>query len=125
LSPAPLIKPEEIDLVKQYIILPILLRFLEQDIATLDNLQLNLSLVVVANFKTEHRNTLKEIATLKKQLWKCGIKVIEREETDISLTAKYLCRGFNHEMNLLWSFVRAQIAIKFSGDLKVDLTDGE
>jgi hypothetical protein len=120
-SKAPLIKPDEIEMVKQYVLLPVLLNYLEQDLATLKKLQLHLSLVVAANFNTVHHELLIETANLKKQLFKRGIKIVGQQQDEAGIHIKYLCRGWNHDMSLLWGFIKAQAVIKLSGELGIDL----
>lgn len=125
MSPAPLIALEEIDFVKQYLLLPILLKFLEKDIETIQNLKLYMSLVYVTNFKFAQREAIKEMNLLGKQMRIRGIKIISQQQFHEGLHAEYLCRGYQHEMTLLWSFIKAQVAIKLSEYLKVNLADGD
>lgn len=123
MSPAPYLQSEEIELVKKVIILPILLKFLGQDLDVMQKNELHMWLLYNAQLKSVGNKILRELKELEKQMRKRGIKILSQQHESNGLFTQFLCRGYEHEMSLLHGFIQAQITMILSEYLKIELTE--
>ncbi|MNC48398.1 hypothetical protein D3C81_358470 [compost metagenome] len=117
---APTRTDEDSSYVKMYILLPMILTAFERD-----------KLVAKKSFKTPMpyvvliESAIKRVeADLKetrRKLRILGIKVYEETRTEISIDARYLCRGYHHEFSMLWSFVKAESSVLMERYLGIDI----
>ncbi len=121
MSPAPIQEFEDINIVKQYILLPILATYLERDIKSLEKSQLHLSQVYVKQYKLIQEKVFKDIYYISKQMRVRGLKVYEQQKTQKDIKAKYLCRGYRDTMNLSLNFIKVQVTLLLSEYLNIDL----
>ncbi|MCH1624859.1 hypothetical protein [Fredinandcohnia quinoae] len=123
MASAPYLQFKEIELVKRVIILPILLKSLDQDLAVLQKNKLHMWLVYNAHLKSIGSAIKRELKELEKQMKQRGIKILSQQHESNGLFTQFLCRGYEHEISLLHGFIHAQITIILSEYLKIDLTE--
>jgi len=121
----PMQTTDEPDLVKSYVLLPILMDVLERDIATLAIVSLKLPIVYITCLQRAQNAILAELTTLRGQLRNKGIKVYQQERTKQALEVRYLCRGYHHQFTMLWTVVKPEIERKLSEFMQVDLTQAK
>lgn len=102
---------EEAGWVKEFLLLPLILDLMERD--------LRLVLSGASSFKLPELYTdilrrlqsriTRELAEIRQQMRRHGIKVYEQHRTQSGLEARYLCRGYQYECSMLWGFARAEI----------------
>ncbi len=93
----PLQTEEDLRLVKEYILLPILLDVLERDIQILKIVQLKMASIYVGALQHVQDKVMTDLAILRKRLREHGIKVFEQQRGALSVQAGYLCRGYEHK----------------------------
>ncbi|MFD2445951.1 hypothetical protein ACFSO7_18485 [Bacillus sp. CGMCC 1.16607] len=123
MSPAPFLQSQEIELVKKVILLPILLKNLDQDLDAMQKNSLHMWLLYNAQIKSIVNAIKMELKELEKQMRKKGIKILSQQQESNGLFTQFLCRGYEHEISLLQGFIQAQIIIIFSEYLKIELTE--
>lgn len=104
--PAP--SEEELDAVKRYVLLGVVVRILDHDIRVVDSSPMKLPRFYESMLRGLQDRVLLELAALRKTFRTAGIKVFEERREADGLTAEYLCRGYRHQFTMLWSFVRAE-----------------
>jgi hypothetical protein len=120
----PMLNQEELRMVKESILIPIMLDYLESDINTAHSAGFKLDLILISGLRKVQDDIINEHYLLKKQLRERGIKVLPEKQTRTGIEADYLCRGYQHHMTLLWGTVRTEALKKASQYTGVKLTDG-
>ncbi|QMV42863.1 hypothetical protein [Cohnella cholangitidis] len=120
----PMLNREELRMVKESILIPIMLDYLESDIHTAQSAGFKLDMILIHGLKKVQDDIINEHYSIKKQLRERGIKVLPEERTKLGVEADYLCRGYQHHMTLLWGTVRTETLKKASEYTGVKLTDG-
>jgi hypothetical protein len=113
---------EELVLVKDCIIYPVILDVLERDIGKMKLMDLKIPLIYIGNLKHVQNLVTHELTDIKRELRGRGIKIYEQERSTNGMTAKYLCRGYHHQIAFLPSVIRSCVIIKVSVLLNLDLT---
>ncbi|KIL36381.1 hypothetical protein SD71_07830 [Cohnella kolymensis] len=116
------IDKEEMAWVKDFLILPVMLDYLEKDIATIEKSGLNTDIVLIQELKGVQSEALNEHILIKRKLKERGIKVYAQRHTARGLDAEYLCRGYKHTLLLLWGKVRTEVLERTSRYAGVKLT---
>jgi hypothetical protein len=106
---------EEQRRVKDHLIIPVMLDYLEEDISVIQKSGLKTDLILIAALKKVQDDILNEHFGIRMDLRKAGIKVYDEQRTKTAIEARYLCRGYEHRISLLWSLVRTEVLNKVSG----------
>lgn len=123
-------KPQEVTnkelvLVKDSIIYPVILDVLEYDIGKMKRMDFKIPMIYIGNLKHVQNLVTHELTDIKRELRRCGIKIYAQEQSaQKGISAKYLCRGYIHEISFLPSVIRSCVMIKVSVLLNLDLTSG-
>ncbi|MBP2240774.1 hypothetical protein J2Z40_001333 [Cytobacillus eiseniae] len=105
---APLVMEEDLQLVKEYVLLPILLDVLESDITKFRTAKLKMNDIYEKSLRQVQDQIITKMAELRKQMRERGIKVYEQQQNKLFVEAHYLCRGYHHKFSMLWNLVRAE-----------------
>ena len=112
MSRAPMEKTEEeLLMVKQSLILPIVLDVLAHDIRVLQGSTAKMNGLYVKYLHSLQDQVSLELYHLRRQLRQKGIKVFRQERAKKGLEAEYLCRGYEHQFMMLWGVVKAEVEI--------------
>jgi hypothetical protein len=104
----PIQTEEELDIIKRYVLLGIVVRILDHDIRIVGASAMKLPRFHESVLRGLQDRVLLELAGLRRQFRDVGIKVYEEKRDPDGLTAKYVCRGYHHSFSMLWGFVRAE-----------------
>jgi hypothetical protein len=116
---------EDHSIVKTYLELPYVLRIVEMYIRKLESSNMKLSYVFVLYLKGLQSEVFTQINDTKRVMRNRGIKIIQEDETEDSLMARYKCRGYEHPISLLWGKVRSDTEVKLAELMGVDITKME
>lgn len=120
--PVPWQTEAEAELVKRAILLPVLLDLLERDRQALADIPLKVPHIYRGFIGSLQGAAMDELAQVRKDMRKHGIKVFEERRTNFGLEARYLCRGYRYEFDMLWGLVKAEI-FQLLGDYSgIDIT---
>jgi hypothetical protein len=111
-------------MVKEAILIPVMLDYLQSDIETVHTAGLKLDLIFIRGLTKIQDDIINEHYVLKRELRARGIKLLPEKQTRAGIEADYLCRGYEHHMTLLWGTVRTEALKKASHYTGVKLTDG-
>ncbi|WP_244944324.1 hypothetical protein [Paenibacillus polymyxa] len=114
---------EDLRLVIEYLELPYLLTVLELNLKKMKDSNFKLSYLFELHLIKIQKRVTKDQYQVRQSMRKRGVKVIEQNEEKDKLTAKYLCRGYMHDVRLLWSKVRSDTEVRLAEYLDVDITE--
>ncbi|QGQ96170.1 hypothetical protein EHS13_15440 [Paenibacillus psychroresistens] len=112
---------DELVMVKNCIIYPVILDVLERDIGKMKNADFKIPLVYIGSIKNIQKIVTVELTDLNRELRNRGIKIFDQETSQRGITAKYLCRGYKHEVKFLPSMIKACVVVKVCVLLNLDL----
>jgi hypothetical protein len=112
---------DELVMVKNCIIYPVILDVLERDIGKMKLADFKIPLVYIGSLQNIQKIVTLELTDTNRELRKRGIKILEQETSSFGITAKYLCRGYNHEVKFLSSMIKSCVLVKVCVLLNLDL----
>lgn len=107
-SVPPVQTEEELDLVKRYVLLGIVMRILDHDIRAIGVSGMKLPRFYESVLRAVQDRVLLDLAATRKLFRESGIKVYEERREQDGLHAQYVCRGYHHRFFMLWGFVKAE-----------------
>jgi hypothetical protein len=125
LKTSPLQTEADIQLVKDHLILTVMLDMLEIEVRKLRRGDLHTSALLARQFRKIQKETQKELYEVHRSFRKNGIRIVETARTKGYVEARYLCRGYEHEMMLLGDTVKASIEVRLADRLDIDLDADE
>lgn len=120
----PALTPEERALVKDALILPVMLDFLREDISTVHRMGLKLDLIIMGSLRAVEQQIITEHLNVRAEMRRRGIKLLPAERSKAGIEGSFLCRGYRHRTQLLWSVIRTEVLKKASRYTGVRLTGG-
>lgn len=121
---APLLEPHEIQMVKDWVLLPVLVDVIQRDIRRLRHADMRFMPLFTQMLEEAQACVMHDVSTLKRELHMHGIRVYEQHRTKQCLKVKYKCRGYEHQLHLLWEIVRVEVLKKMSEYLNINFMDG-
>ncbi|MFC6332546.1 hypothetical protein ACFP56_07900 [Paenibacillus septentrionalis] len=94
--------------IKQYVLLEMVLRIIDHDVRAIGNSNIKLPRLYESLLRGIQDRVLLDMADLRRMFRKNGIKIYEEIQGKEGLLAKYVCRGYHHELFLLWGFVKVE-----------------
>jgi hypothetical protein len=101
--------------------LPVLLDVLERDIRAFTASKLKMSEVYVGVLRKLQAKATFELAYANRQTNKLGIRIHSEARTKSGLKAQYNCRGYQHDIHMLWDLVKAEIEVRLAAYLRINL----
>jgi hypothetical protein len=99
---------KELELVKRYVMLGIVIRILDHDIRIIGSTATKLPRLYESMLRGLQDRVLLELADIRRQFRESGIQVSGEKRTTDGLTATYRCGGYQHHFSFLWTFVKAE-----------------
>ncbi|MBD2861587.1 hypothetical protein [Paenibacillus oceani] len=102
----------EIQLIKNFIILPLVLNVFSRDMKKVEQEHLFKTFKpYLAMYGQVLDKITKDITKVKRELVKAGIKVHDGTRTKDELIHEYLCRGYTGKFAMLWKTLAAEVEI--------------
>lgn len=105
---------EDIELLREFILLPIVLTVFERDKKIIESSQVKISSPYVETINWVMDRVIKDLSEIKEQMRKRGIKVVKESHTTFSLRYEFLCRGFRDVFEMPREFVKAETEVRMS-----------
>ncbi|CAM4418131.1 hypothetical protein U9M73_08695 [Paenibacillus phoenicis] len=121
MSPIPWQTQEEAEMIKQYVLLPLLLDVLERDQRALASASLKLPQVYKGLIRLLQNAAAADLARVRQGMREHGLKVFEERRTNLGIEARYLCRGYTYEFSMLWGLVKAELIRRLCAYLGIDV----
>lgn len=106
--PPPIQTEDELELVKHFVLLGIVMRILDHDIRVIAASGMKLPRFYESLLRGMQDRVLLDLADLRRQFRGRGIKIYEEKQEPDGLRAQYVCRGYHHQFFMLWGFVKAE-----------------
>jgi len=113
---------DDLRLVKESILLPVVMDVLEADIKRLSESNLRMTTVYIEMLKTLQQMVIADMYSVKQRMRKHGIKVYPQRRTKQCLEADYLCRGYHNKISLLWGLVKSDVQLTLCKYMGINLT---
>ncbi|KOP64340.1 hypothetical protein AMS62_03015 [Bacillus sp. FJAT-18019] len=117
------LKTEELILVKDYILLPLLLDVVENDQSILSTAALKMPVITNVLINRLQTAALADLTQVRKNMRDLGLKVYEQKKTHLGVEVEFLCRGYHHDLSMLWGLVDTEIEQKAYTYLGLDIAD--
>ncbi|HEY2494899.1 MAG TPA: hypothetical protein VGI33_18570 [Paenibacillus sp.] len=104
----------ELLLVKKYIELPILLDVLEYDKQQIINSRMSLRNLFSEYLSSVQNQVSKDFYIIKNELISKNIRIIEESRTEDRVIGQYICRGYQQQIEMLWSKVKYDSEVMLS-----------
>lgn len=117
------LKPDETKLVKDYTLLPLLLDVLENDRSILSRADLKtpeLTNVIIDHLQ---QAALADLTQVRRNMRDRGLKVYEDRRTKLGIEIEFLCRGYHHNLSMLWGLIEAEIEQRSYNYLGIEMAD--
>lgn len=122
MKPIPWQTEEEAEMVKEYILLPMMLDVLERDRLVLTEARFKLPEVYGALIAWLQASVTTDLTRVRQNMREHGMRVFEARRTKLGVEARYLCRGYTYELSMLWGLVKAEIVQRLCTYLGIDIT---
>ena len=122
MGPLQAITIEDRELVKRYILLPLVIRAFERDSQIIQSGQIKTPDPYVDAISAAVKKANAELSGIKQKFFKKGLKVIQQKTDEDGIDTKFMCRGYNEDMYLRWEFISAQASILMRKYLGLDVT---
>jgi hypothetical protein len=116
------VSEEELILVKEYVLMPVILDVLERDIGKMKLADLKIPIIYIGNLKQTQDAVTQELNRIRLELRKRGIKVYDRQQSAKGIEASYLCRGYQHKLSFLPNLIRTTVIMKLAQLMNIDIT---
>ncbi|TYP77511.1 hypothetical protein [Paenibacillus methanolicus] len=113
---------EEIDMVKEVLILTVMLDLIEFEVRRLKTAGLKMLIIHTRKLRAIQDMLPKELHRMHRELKMRGVRIIETNRARGHIKGHYLCRGYEYEMLLQGDTIRAEIQIKLAAHYGIDLT---
>lgn len=105
---APIQEEFEADAVKEYVLLEMVLRVIDHDVKAIGSSKIKLPRLYESMLRGVQDRVLLDMADSRRLFRKNGIKIYEECQEQDGLRAKYVCRGYHHQIFMLWGFVKVE-----------------
>lgn len=118
-EPQPVIRknvptPEEINLVRDYAILPIILSIVESNRRSIEDSTYSLRKLYVCAANALLDLIHADLARVRKNLKQRNIKVYEEERIDNMIQFRFNCRGYEDQFTMIRDIIRAEASVRIS-----------
>lgn len=122
MTPVPWQTQEEAEMIKQYVLLPLLLDVLERDRRALAAAPLKMPQVYKGLIGLLQASATADLTRVRRSMREHGMKVFEERRTELGIEVRYLCRGYTYEFSMLWGLMKAEIIERLCSYLGIDIT---
>ncbi|MBW7473156.1 hypothetical protein K0T92_00200 [Paenibacillus oenotherae] len=105
---------EEINLVREYALLPLLLSIVESNLRTIENTTYSLRKLYVLAAQALLELIHADLVRVRKTLRERNIKVYEEERIDNTIQFRFNCRGYEDKFTMVRDFVRAEANVRIA-----------
>ncbi|MEC0090040.1 hypothetical protein [Paenibacillus macquariensis] len=103
---------KEMDMMREYILLPVALHIVEKKILEVEMSPQMLKLLYSTAAKVLANHIREDIQKSKKVLFERSIRVFEDSKSDSELTYRYICRGMEDQFVMTKDYMRAEVSVR-------------
>ncbi|WP_438432076.1 hypothetical protein [Gorillibacterium sp. sgz500922] len=101
----------EQQLVKHYVLLPVLLTMLQQDIDTIRDSSVRISLPHVVVIQRMMDSVREDLARIRGKLGLAGIRIYSEDKNADGISCRYVCRGYRETYRISRAEVKTEIGL--------------
>jgi len=109
---SPMATKEELDLVRSYILLPLILTVAEKNLQQAERLTMTLKPLYVRATEILMDTVTKDLTNIRREMKQRNIKVIEDELRDSVMYYRMYCRGYEDRFGIMREVVRAEMQVR-------------
>ncbi|MCL6458581.1 MAG: hypothetical protein K6T85_11305 [Gorillibacterium sp.] len=109
--------PEELIMLRDYILLPHLLTMVQHNKEDIDSSSLLLKKLYQIATQVLMDRISKDIYALRREFSRRSIKVFADEQEDVVYYFKYICRGYENKFGIIREVMRAELSVKLTAYL--------
>jgi hypothetical protein len=106
--------PEELTMVRDYVLLPHMLTMIQKSIDDIRNVPNLLNKLYVTAAQVLMNKISQDMYDLKRELSRRNIKVLNDEQVDLVVYYKYNCRGYEERLGMVREVARAEISVRLT-----------
>ncbi len=110
----------ELELLREFVLLPIVLTVFERDKKVIEQSELKLKQPYIEAINAAMDKITRKLTQMKSEMHKKRLKVAKETRTDMGIDCLFLCRGHRETFQMHWDFVKAETQVRMS----FYLTDG-
>ncbi|MCP1305964.1 hypothetical protein [Paenibacillus tyrfis] len=110
--------PEEYTMARDYILLPHMLTMIDRNIEEIRASTNILKRLYLIAAQTVMNQIHKEMHSLRRELSKRNIKVMNDEQIDLVIYYKIICRGYEERFGIVRDVVRSEISVRLTNYVK-------
>lgn len=109
MCPVPFETEEELQKLKQYLLLQFSMDVIEYEIKVLQKAPLKMPPVHIQVWRSAQDKMHKDLTKARRFLRQRGLKVYEQRRTELGVEIEYLCRGYRRSMSFVRRYVKAEV----------------
>ncbi|TVY01380.1 hypothetical protein [Cohnella terricola] len=113
-KPAGRATPEELTMIRDYVLLPHLLTILQNCLEEVQNSSNVLKKVYAALTQLFINRVMKDISRVKRELSRRNIKILSDEQADLVVYHQYVCRGYEERFGMVREVMRSEISVRLT-----------
>ncbi|OAB39798.1 hypothetical protein PMSD_03110, partial [Paenibacillus macquariensis subsp. defensor] len=113
----------DLELIKSYIVLPLILTTFERDMRIIKDFDiLKTPDPYLEVIERAMDSVTKDLTQIRKGFKDRGIKVYDEHQMTDGVHADYMCRGYHGKMHLQWGLIKAEVFVLMRKHLGLDVT---
>ncbi len=108
----PLPTEEDLYLIREFILLPLILSAFERDKSAIDKSLIKTKKPYIDTIQRAMDRITEELSIIHKEFKKRGIKVFDGQRNEKGILYSYHCRGYKRDIEILWTYAKAEAEIR-------------
>lgn len=102
----------ELELLREYILLSIVLSVFERDKKVIEESKLKIKPPYIEAINAAMNRITRQLGVMKNEMYKNGLKVANESRNEIGIDCIFLCRGHSQQFQMVWDFVKAEVEVR-------------
>lgn len=113
-KPAGQATPEELTMIRDYVLLPHLLTILQNSMAEVQHSSNVLKRIFAALTQLLMNRVTKDMYRIKRELSRRNIKILNDEQVDLVVYHRFVCRGYEDRFGMVREVMRSEISVRLT-----------
>lgn len=106
--------PEELTMIRDYVLLPHMLTMMEKSMNELSNSRNLTKRLHLATMQVLMNKINKDMYDLRRELSRRRIRIVGDEQVDLVVYHRFICRGYEDRLGIVREVMRAEISVRLS-----------
>ncbi len=104
--------PRDSELIREYVLLPLLLLVLARDQKIIAQSSIKLKQPYLDTLQSAMDRVMKDMGRIRQTLRSRGFRFYEETRDDLGIYVKYVYQGYHHTLRLHWEYLKGQVEMK-------------